>query len=308
MKIHFWTYAITSAFVLTGCFTGIESTPKISSSEVQRQVSSPENTPETAINSQLIPEPLSQWRKGREYVITNNRISLIFSSSPASLIPQKGDTITYQGYKQLTSIAATENTLLLFLKKGNSTDTLSYRIDRPYAELAERDVVEVPFTVDLSLIEKSRSVLKGADYYILTSSWNSTPEQRITGRKFIKVNIDDVMPGNEEYPISVIFTDSVSRAMVLISHGLSESKRVFSSVFSVTDPKLKYPAISQENWLAIQNGKLRLDMTRDECRLSIGAPKDVDHGRSYSSTYERWTYQNGAYLIFEDGLLKRYRL
>ena len=49
-------------------------------------------------------------------------------------------------------------------------------------------------------------------------------------------------------------------------------------------------------------------MPRDECRLSLGAPKDVDYGRSYSSAYEQWTYSNGAYLIFEDGLLKRYRL
>lgn len=308
MKIHFWTYAITSALLLTGCFTGIESTPKIRSSEVQQQATSQENTAESAISSLLIPEPLSEWQKGREYVVTNSRISLIFSSSPANVIPQKGDTITYQGFKQYTSIAATQNTSLLFLKKGNTADTLCYKIDRPYAELAERNVVEVPFTVDLSLIEKSRGVLKGAQYYILTSSWNSTPEQRMTGRKFIKVKINDVAPGNEEYPISVIFTDSVSQAMVLISHGLSESKRVFSSVFSVTDPKLKYPAITPENWLAIQNGKLRPDMTRDECRLSLGTPIDVDHGHTYSSAYERWTYQNGAYLIFEDGLLKKYRL
>lgn len=303
-------YILSAALtvIATSCFTGIESTPKISSNEVEKQKAETVTTPEMELALRLAQQPITQWTTGREYVVTDNRIKLIFSSTPAEFIPLKGDTIRYVGYKQQTSIAATENVVLQFLKKNNDNDTLHYRIERTLDELAQRQSVTVPFTVDLTLISDARKVLLDKELYILTSAWFDTDGQRIAGRKFVPVKVTDVKPASEEFPIGIVFCDSLRTAMLPVSAGLTENKRSFAAIFSFTDPKLKYPAITPENWYAIQNGLLRIDMTRDECRMSLGAPKDVDYGRSYSSTYERWTYTNGAYLIFEDGLLKRYRL
>ncbi len=298
----------TCLLFFSSCFTGIESTPKISRSDVEKQKADDIVTKETTLAGQMRPLPLSEWEKGREFVVTNNRISLIFSSTPAKLIPVRGDTIIYAGYRKQVSIAATENTVLLFTRKQNPNDTLSYRIEREYSDLASRDYVDIPFTVDLTLTKQARKLLRDKELYILTSSWFDTTGQRTVGRKYVKVKIKDVVPGSEEYPISVVFNDSIRTAMVMFAAYDGENKKNFSSLFSFTDPHLKYPSISNENWIAIQNNRVRLDMTKDECRLSLGAPKDVDYGRSYSSTYERWTYTNGSYLIFEDGLLKRYRL
>lgn len=308
MKYISYILVLLTTFSLSSCFTGIESTPKINSSDVIKQKAEDTATPETELAKQMTALPLPEWTAGREYVVTNDRISLVFNSTPKNMLPATGDTICYAGYKKLPSIAATENTLLLFTKKGNNTDTLAYKVERPYSDLASRPYVEIPFTVDLTLIDQVRKTLNGKEMYILTSSWYDLNKQRTVGRKFVKVTVEDVVPGSEEYPISVVFNDSIRTAMAMFSFDISENKRGFASMFSFSDPHNLYPAISDENWAAIQEGKVKIDMTRDECRLSLGAPKDVDYGRSYSSAYEQWTYSNGAYLIFEDGLLKRYRL
>lgn len=55
------------------------------------------------------------------------------------------------------------------------------------------------------------------------------------------------------------------------------------------------------------NGTVTEDMTRDECRLSLGAPDNIDRRAGYSVLREVWSYENGRYLIFEDGLLRSYR-
>ncbi|QCD41540.1 hypothetical protein E7747_04035 [Duncaniella dubosii] len=60
-------------------------------------------------------------------------------------------------------------------------------------------------------------------------------------------------------------------------------------------------------WDKIINGRVALDMTREECRLALGAPREVDRGADNSYIREVWLYENGIYLVFEDGILKLYR-
>ena len=49
-------------------------------------------------------------------------------------------------------------------------------------------------------------------------------------------------------------------------------------------------------------------MTRDECRLALGAPPEVLRTPSYGGMREVWSYSDGVFLIFEDGYLTRFRL
>lgn len=44
-------------------------------------------------------------------------------------------------------------------------------------------------------------------------------------------------------------------------------------------------------------------MTTVECHLALGAPRDVRKWHNGGSFFESWTCDNGAYLIFIDGLL-----
>lgn len=83
--------------------------------------------------------------------------------------------------------------------------------------------------------------------------------------------------------------------------------RKFGSLLSLSNPRDRYPEITDANWNNIVNGRVSEDMTREECRLALGAPATVDRRPGYSIMREIWTYENGRYLIFEDGLLRSFR-
>ena len=83
--------------------------------------------------------------------------------------------------------------------------------------------------------------------------------------------------------------------------------RTFRNLFYLSDPKLKYPDILPSTWEAIQNGRLVKGMTKDECKLSVGNPSDVNSGHDWNSTLDVWQYPNGTYLQFQDGVLVGFR-
>ena len=83
--------------------------------------------------------------------------------------------------------------------------------------------------------------------------------------------------------------------------------RSFSALFYLSDPKRRYPQITQENWALIQEGKVGLGMTKEECKLAIGNPDEVRSGHNRAQIMDIWQYSNGTYLFFADGLLNEYR-
>ncbi|MDE6342439.1 MAG: hypothetical protein K2K93_08985, partial [Muribaculaceae bacterium] len=84
--------------------------------------------------------------------------------------------------------------------------------------------------------------------------------------------------------------------------------RSFPSVFFLSDPKARYPQISDEHWKYIQTGRVCEGMTKEECKLVLGNPDEINAGHDANETVDFWQYKNGAYLLFTDGLLKRFRL
>ena len=48
-------------------------------------------------------------------------------------------------------------------------------------------------------------------------------------------------------------------------------------------------------------------MSKEECSLSLGAPRTIDRMPARAGLYERWVYVNGVMLVFENGLLTQYR-
>ena len=73
------------------------------------------------------------------------------------------------------------------------------------------------------------------------------------------------------------------------------------------NPKLKYPNISNANWLLIQSGDLKLGMTKLECELSYGAPDDINSTSNKLGSSEQWIYNRqiggDVYLYFKNGRL-----
>ncbi|MNY49118.1 hypothetical protein D3C86_1845120 [compost metagenome] len=79
----------------------------------------------------------------------------------------------------------------------------------------------------------------------------------------------------------------------------------FYNNFWTYNPKLKYkysPAI----WKLIANKEVTLGMTKEQVKLSLGKPDDVDYSEYKSGTQEQWVYGTDAYrsyYYFENGRL-----
>lgn len=85
--------------------------------------------------------------------------------------------------------------------------------------------------------------------------------------------------------------------------GSGVESRSFRNLFTLSDPKEKYPSILPEIWDAICDGHVRNGMTKDECRLAIGNPADSQSGHDWNSTIDIWSYPDGTFLRFQDGIL-----
>lgn len=310
MKLPLIILSSLAPLLLTSCFTGIESTPKITESDVRRE-NAQTVSKERTFGQTLVPDSLPSWCEGREFKVVDDRIKLLFSSTSDNALPPVGSIIRFHEAVPVLSMTGDSVTVMKFLSGGQAADTLEYKIDTGIDELKSRATVTLPFVIDMEFVGKVNGMLRGKVLYLLTPNRYTLDGTRMQGRKFIPVTVTEVVAGNTDFPLRVLFTEdsAADTCAMLMSAGAGKlSSRNFDSLFSLTDPRQRYPLITDENWEAITRGKVRIDMTRDECRLSVGTPSEVIRGHNYSSAYERWIYTNGALLEFEDGLLKRYRL
>lgn len=327
---------------LTGCFTGIESTPRISDKEVRRNATAADKSTEIAMT--LNAPAVTQWSEGRKFLVTDAKLSMLFEKEPAL---KSGDVLSFAGMNPEVSITGDTITVLTFSKErnaanygsidgitgdsidgstdgsvdggtdGNGTDggiaqprrkvrarLLRYKVSVPPSGISES--FTLPMSVDLDMVAAARRQLKGQKYYILSPlRVDSTLTAAANGRRYVAVTIDDVAPGNADYPLRVDITDDTgSRSSVAMTTGTARSStRNFDKLFATSDPRLRYPAITDNVWDNIVNSRISKGMTTEECHLALGPPNDIRKWHNGGSFFESWTYDNGRYLIFEDGLL-----
>lgn len=288
---------------LTGCFfTGVESTPPITSAEVRREV--PPASREDTLLARFGDAPLGEWQPGKEFAVTDPRIALIFDISPEEGEALNGQTLLYRGLRESSGVTGTGVTDLVFGTRDGARDYI-YRINRPAQAIMQSGPLSVPFTLQPEVSREIDRVLRGKRFYILTSVWRDDSDTPVRGRKFIPVRIDSVSPGNLLFPLKVAFTDDRGTGGRIFMHpgAKDTAPRTFSDIFAVADPRLKYPTVSDETWELITLGQVRPGMTTLECRLALGAPKEVIRGHNGSYLRETWSYDSGRYLLFEDGVL-----
>lgn len=292
--------------MLQGCFfTGVESTPRITDREVKREAAPA--TPEDTYLADVTDRPFSSWTSGKEFMVTDPRIERIFGAS-ATGDDLSGSIIRFDTALESDGVTGGKVSDLIFITP--SGERLTYRINHPLEKLRADSVTEIPFTIQMSVVEDASRKLNGKKFYILTSSWRDDSDNPIDGgRKYIPVTIDSVSPGNALFPLKVAFTDPDGNSARIFIHPGSKkgTPRIFPRVFSFTDPRLRYPHITPEHWQLIIDGKVTDGMTIEECRLSLGTPKEIERGANNRFFVEAWLYENGVHLLFEDGLLKRYR-
>lgn len=277
---------------LPGCFTGIEGTAKIkySSSKGDMVLSA-----EESILDNAMPVPISQWERRKEFILTDGRLDMAYS--PLSIVKtlQPYDTIYYNGVRDIVTLSGDTVSEILFIDKhGNE---IYNRVKISKLKLFKLNQFSVPFTIDVDVIQRSSDILTGL------TVWPIKPLS--DGIKYSKRGIIAVQPGDSEYPIMLKLNNGDSIKILLSNH--NSSSRNFANLFSLTDPKLNYPQITDSNWELICHGKVAIGMSNNECRLALGAPKSIDRITGYNGLNERWTYDDGKYLIFVDGILTSFR-
>lgn len=291
------------AATMTGCFTGVESTPRITADDARH--SGVSNSPEMALSAKIGPERPSDWTPGKQWVVTDNKISLIFTPTVTEELPS--DTLTLVGLQPITTITG-EQAAAIALACGERT--YIYMPGVAWNALEDRDRIDIPFAIELSQVAQADSLLRGHRYYIKTPKWRDGAGRPTTGLRHVPVTITAVTAGTESSPLMVHFTadgDTAERTVYLTCGSRPTANRNFDRVFTLSDPRREYPAITDATWQHIIHSEVVEGMTRDECRLALGTPTDLRRGATTGAQIEHWSYDDGVYLIFEDGILTRFR-
>lgn len=297
--------AIISLF-LEGCFTGVESTPKITSEHVKKEKI--KTTPEQKFMSEIAMQPPADWKEGKRFYVTDSKINLIFTTQDdlSSLV---GDYLEFQSIYPVSSLTGETSTEIEF--RTPTGKRLSHRVNIPYSEIASRTKLEIPFTIEESIVNEAREKLKGEKYFIATPLWYSQDgAQAVNGLRHVPVEVIDVLPGNDIYPLRILFRmlddPSVYSLYMTIGNGRT-STRNFYTLFAFDNPRDKYPRITDETWDSIIHSRIKIGMTRDECRLALGSPNTIGQRPTHAGMVEYWSYTDGVYLLFEDGYLSYFR-
>ena len=92
--------------LLQSCFTGVESTPKITYREV-KDSKADGTSEEDVFASRFKAEKYADWKPGKAFYVTSDKINLILSSDNADAqpeMPEEGDLLIFQGTRQVKDL------------------------------------------------------------------------------------------------------------------------------------------------------------------------------------------------------------
>ena len=299
-------------FCLTACNTGIESTKAIKMSKSDKKDIMP--TTEEIFAEKISSQVVGNWEIGKKFVVADEKAFIVLKNEPGSLasVPV-GSELCYLGFETKDNAGGEEMCLLRFSDKTGK-NIYVYNTNKKHEDCKKSFTgLDVPALIDLDVVDLTKQHLQSQSLWIKTQLWYDEEGNVKKGKKYVPVKILSVEPGNMYFPIKIRFTDSDAKDVseilmnVRASNGIGVESRTFPSLFYLSDPKLKYPSITDENWALIQEGKVAIGMTKDECRLSLGSPSDVDSGHDWNNTLDLWRYKDGTFLQFQDGLLVKYR-
>ena len=296
------------ATMFASCYTGTESTPRI---KVDKEVLYQPTIEELVIDNNFSDKGCHTWSEGKAFTSIEEALSpMLRPEDDATLIDDglKGEIFTYKGYREENIFGDKAVVYLLFECNGH---TYSYYTGKSIEEIKESNYLPlIPSLIDMDAVAMARSLFVGKQLYILTNHWYNLQGNVIEGNHLVAVNVTAVEPGNNVLPLAIHFTDQRGvEAQVYITTKSSAHTQMlsFDRLFSYKNPREEHEEISDEVWQAITESRLLKGMTKNECRLSIGLPSEVNKIPTYNGLKEQWLYNSGAYLFFSDGILEEFR-
>lgn len=298
---------IIMAAVVSSCSTGIESTKTIKMNKDDlRQMN---KTDEQVFASQIEGQMLKDWKIGKRFLAADDRTRYIFEPSAETVSDNEsfeGKSLQFSGIVTKLTPDLKEECVIVF--SDGSQDYVFATGKSQSDAMSEIDSSKLPLLVDVDIIDEWKNKLTGKTLWTRSNLWYDGAGHRKDGLKFAEVDVIDVVPATGDFPMNVEIRHGGETAYIRMNYTSEKGdSRNFAAIFFLSDPRIKYPGISDENWSLIQKGKVREGMTKEECRLSIGYPDELQSGHSTSQTMDIWQYSNGTYLFFSDGLLTRFR-
>ena len=296
---------------MAACGTGIEVTEHVTDKDVRKVIEQSPRQPMT-VTIEPYTDALSSWRPGKKFWVADDQVKQLFAyhhEYDKDTLRLAGRVLQYVSHKTGGLFLDDERYVEIALLDTVTGNTYTCRAGK--AADVDRPGFSIPMLIDLDMVKHMAHQVVGKDFHILTSIWyDRQTEQMVDGRHYIKVHIDSVLPGNAVLPLRVLFTtvDTGERAMVWMSDKNSTMHgRDFDALFVAIDPHLAHPEIGNEMWELITRSQLKVGMTKDECRLSVGTPKRINEIPDQGGMREYWYYDGGSYLYFVDGLLSQFR-
>lgn len=285
----------------TSCFTGIESTPRITDKDVKRNDAMAVNEA-SEVAKMLQPPEVTKWEQGRRFQIADAKISLLFEKEPKI---EPGEILVFEKVQNELSIIGDTVAVLTFHRDGDyASEPLRFKAGVSASALSSS--FTLPMSVDLDMVEAAQKNLVGKEFYIISSMRvDSALTTTAKGRRYVPVTIRNVASGNADYPLRVDITDDLGRSSsvaMTVTTALS-STRNFDKIFETDNPRVRYASISDKVWENIINSRVAVGMTTMECSLALGTPNDIRKWHNGGSYFEGWACDNGNYLVFVDGRL-----
>ena len=300
------------AMLVSGCNTGIERTKTVTLSRGDMKILQP--SAEDLLMDSIHPQPLKEWRKGKPFTITDNKAAYIYEITDANGFRATSDSLAgktiYFNSVSLARNPGGEETPLVEFSLPADGKMLRFHSNKKLSDMEDAIYQDFPLLIDLDMIADLNRLLKDRTLWIKTNLWYGPDNTPVKGEKFRPVTVLSATPGNLAFPIFVNFSDGKTTASVPMNYRRSASgfeSRSFSALFYLSDPRNLYPGITPETWEHICRGELAPGMTKEECKLSVGNPKDVEAGHDWNSVVDYWKYTDGSYLLFQDGRLVDYR-
>ncbi len=308
VKQVFKLFMLIPLLTLGSCFTGIESTKKIALSKADKKVLQPSD--EELLMNAVVPEPLGNWKPGKAFFVVSNRVGMLLHTPEGGAVSAtdlEGAELKFEGVTGAPAPDGTRKALIVF---SHGDQNMVFDTGREYDDALQHFMSDrLPMMTDLDMLTTTANLINGRTLWTRTPVWNDADGQRYEGRKFAPVTVTAVLPGSPAFPARVQFIDENGHnAFMFLNFGTSSGdSRSFSDLFFLTDPKLRYPKITDHVWQLIQRSTLENGMTKEEAKLSLGNPDEVMSGHDYSQTLDIWRYNDGSILRFADGLLVDFR-
>lgn len=163
------------------------------------------------------------------------------------------------------------------------------------------DCIRLPYLFNVDNIETARIVLIG------TKVWGT----RDTRFPYSPLTIIGVGIGKStKYQHEILVIDSQGekhsiQANLSLTNALTleDEDNLFIDHYKFSDPEKAFPRIPKSDWNLIRQGRIRIGMSKDACKLSWGEPDDINTSRGRWGVHEQWVYSRNRYVYFENGKL-----